>query len=79
MKVVLSPIGPSIVIPASEEPKVPRRFILSELPSFKENSNTELSELPRLTGKAPEYNCTSLIKSALIIPTGPPEAPCVAK
>ena len=52
---------------------------LSGLPSICLNSKTELKVLPLLAGKAPEYKSTSLIKFTFIIPTGPPEDPCVAK
>ena len=51
----------------------------SSRPSRCRKLNTELTALPRLAGKAPLKKSTSLMKFTLIIPTGPPEAPWVAK
>ena len=75
----MSLIGPSRVIPKSLDPTVNEDAILSGFPSICLNSKTELRAFPLLAGNAPEYKSTSLTKFTFIMPTGPPDEPCVAK
>ena len=69
------PNGPFEERETSAAPHVAFSDFLSVLPSLNRIATTELRVLALLAGNAPDMKLTSRIKSALIIPTGPPDAP----
>ncbi len=74
-----APAGPSSVSAASVAPSVKSPRTPSRLPGRFAMLRTELRASPYRTGKAPEKNSVSRMKSTLTRPSAPPEAPWVAK